>query len=265
MNRQPIGVFDSGIGGLTILRSLIRSLPHEDVIYFGDTARVPYGTKSKDTVLKFSIENVELLLRHHVKLIVVACHTSSAWTLETLRQYFRVPIVGVVTPGATAAMAATHNGRIGVLGTASTIRSKAYERALRRLDRSVSVVSQSCPLLVSLAEEGWTKDAICRSVVQKYVAPVLKQRVDTLLLGCTHYPLLAPMIRRVAGRSVRVVDAGRQTARAVTEILADQGLIHQYHRRGRMTFYVSDEPERFVQVGTTFLGQRIRNVHRVSM
>jgi len=259
MSHQPIGVFDSGIGGLTILKALRRELPCEDFVYFGDTARVPYGSKSKATVVKFSIENVEWLLQFRVKLIVIACHTSSAWALATLKSYFKVPIVGVIQPGAEAACEASRTKRIGVIGTASTIQSGAYEEAMQRVNGRVQLVAQSCPLLVSFVEEGWVRDPVCEAVVHRYLAPVLRQRVDTLLLGCTHYPLLTPVIRRVVGSRVAVVDAGQRTALNVRSLLEHAGQLARA-RRGSAQFSTSDEPQRFARLGAAFLGQPIRHV-----
>ena len=258
--REPVGVFDSGIGGLTVLKELMRELPAEDFVYFGDTARVPYGTKSKDTIVKFSLENIEFLLTFHVKLIVIACNTSSAWALPTLKRYFKVPIVGVIGPGAEAAMEASRTKRIGIIGTQSTVRSLAYETAMSRLHGGAQVFSQSCPLFVSLVEEGWVNDPVCLTVVRRYLDPLVKRRIDTLLLGCTHYPLLAPVIRRVVGPRVAVVDAATRTALAVRSVLEQDDLLARPPHQGRTRFYVSDEPERFARVGERFLGQPIRHV-----
>lgn len=265
--RHPIGVFDSGIGGLTVLKELIRELPAEDFVYFGDTARVPYGTKSRDTIIKFSLENIEFLLGFKVKLIVIACNTSSAWALATLKQYFKVPIVGVIRPGAEAAVEASRTKRIGVIGTHSTILSQAYNHAIAQLNGRAQIVSQSCPLFVSLVEEGWIGDPVCRTVVHRYLDPLLKRKIDTLLLGCTHYPLLAPMIRRVTGPQVAIVDAARRTALNVRSVLEQDELLVQQPRlparqagHGQVRFTVSDEPERFARVGERFLGQPIRHV-----
>ena len=259
-SRQPIGVFDSGIGGLTVLKELIRELPSEDFVYFGDTARVPYGAKSQDTIVKFSLENIEFLLRFRVKLIVIACNTSSAWALATLKRYFKVPIVGVIRPGAEAAVDASRTKRIGVIGTHSTIQSLAYNAAIDQLNGRAQVFSQSCPLFVSLVEEGWVNDPVCAMVVRRYLTPLVKHKIDTLLLGCTHYPLLAPVIRHVVGPRVTVVDAARRTAMAVRSVMEQDDLLAAQPRQGRVRCYVSDEPERFARVGERFLGHEIRDV-----
>ncbi len=263
--RQPIGVFDSGIGGLTVVKALIEEMPAESIVYFGDTARVPYGTKSKSTIVKFSLENVEFLLRYGVKCIVIACNTSSSWALPTLRKYFKVPIVGVIRPGALAAVRQTKNKRVGVIGTSATINSRAYEMAIHRLDPTVKVFSQSCPLFVPLVEEGWLNGSICREVAQKYLEPLKHQRIDTLILGCTHYPLLTHTIHEVMGPGVTLVDSAQQTVAEVrgvllgTDALRDQG-VHPRHR-----FFVTDEPNHFNRLGHRFLGQVIGSVERANV
>lgn len=262
--RQPIGVFDSGIGGLTVVKALIEDLPAESIIYFGDTARVPYGTKSKSTIVKFSLENVEFLLRYGVKCIVIACNTASSWALPTLRKYFKVPIVGVIRPGALAAVRRTKNRRIGVIGTHATIHSRAYDLAIERIDASVKVFSQSCPLFVPLVEEGWLNGTVCRQVAQKYLEPLQRQRIDTLILGCTHYPLLAPTIRQILGPQVTLVDSARQTAAEVRGLLMGTELLSQHRRTPRYRFFVTDESAQFNAIGQRFLGHVIGSVERVN-
>ena len=262
--RQPIGVFDSGIGGLTVVKALIEELPGESIVYFGDTARVPYGTKSKSTIVKFSLENVEFLLRFGVKCIVIACNTSSSWALPTLRKYFKVPIVGVIRPGALAAVRQTRTKRIGVIGTTATINSGAYESAIHRLDPAVTVFSQSCPLFVPLVEEGWLTGAVSRQVAALYLKSMTRHRIDTLILGCTHYPLLASTIQQVLGPRVALVDSAKQTAAEVRGALMDAEALR--HRPGspRHRFFVTDEPAHFNQVGHRFLGQLLGSVERVN-
>ena len=262
--RQPIGVFDSGIGGLTVVKALIEDLPSESIIYFGDTARVPYGTKSKTTIVKFSLENVEFLLRFGVKCIVIACNTSSSWALPTLRKYFKVPIVGVIRPGAVAAVRQTRNKRIGIIGTNATIHSRAYEAAIHRLDPSIKVFSQSCPLFVPLVEEGWLNGSICRDVAGRYLQPFARQRIDTLILGCTHYPLLASTIRQVLGPQVALVDSAKQTAAEVRGVLMGADTLCDARAKPRYRFFVTDEPTLFNRVGHQFLGRVIGSVERVN-
>ena len=262
--RQPIGVFDSGLGGLTVVKAIMEDLPHESIVYFGDTARVPYGTKSKTTIVKFSLENVEFLLRFGVKCIVIACNTSSSWALPTLRKYFKVPIIGVIRPGAAAAVRRTKNKRIGVIGTNATIKSGAYDAAIQRLDPAIRVFSQRCPLFVPLVEEGWLSGEISRHVAQRYLRPLLRQRIDTLILGCTHYPLLASTIQRVMGPGVALVDSARQTANEVRGVLMGADTLSDSRRKPRYRFFVTDEPTQFNRIGHQFLGQAIGTVERVN-
>ena len=260
--RQPIGVFDSGIGGLTVVKALVEELPSESIVYFGDTARVPYGTKSKSTIVKFSLENVEFLLRFGVKCIVIACNTSSSWALPTLRKYFKVPMIGVIRPGALAAVQQTRNKRIGVIGTTATIKSGAYEGAIKRIDPAINVFSHSCPLFVPLVEEGWLDGAVCRDVAQRYLEPLKRQRIDTLILGCTHYPLLAPTIRKVLGPDVALVDSAKQTVTEVRGVLMGSDALSNGGIRPRYRFFVTDEPSHFNQIAHRFLGQIIGSVER---
>ncbi len=262
--RQPIGVFDSGIGGLTVVKALIEDLPSESIVYFGDTARVPYGTKSKSTIVKFSLENVEFLLRFGVKCIVIACNTSSSWALPTLRKYFKVPIIGVIRPGALAAVRQTRAKRIGVIGTSATIKSLAYETAIHRLDPTIKVFSQSCPLFVPLVEEGWLNGTVSRHVAEKYLEPLMRHRIDTLILGCTHYPLLASTIRSVLGPQVVLVDSARQTAVEVRGVLTGSDTLNGRRGRPRYRFFVTDEPHHFRRLGHRFLGTVIESVERVN-
>jgi len=262
--RQPIGVFDSGIGGLTVVKALMHELPSESIIYFGDTARVPYGTKSKSTIVKFSLENVEFLLRFGVKCIVIACNTSSSWALPTLRKYFKVPIIGVIRPGALAAVRHTRNRRIGVIGTKATVHSRAYEQAIHRLDPAIKVFSQYCPLFVPLVEEGWLNGSVCREVAGRYLEPLKRQRIDTLILGCTHYPLLASMLQRTLGSSVTLIDSAHQTAAEVRGVLLGADAFRESAVRPRHRFFVTDEPDHFNAISRRFLGRSRVLVERVN-
>jgi len=262
--RQPIGVFDSGIGGLTVVKALVEELPSESIVYFGDTARVPYGTKSKSTIVKFSLENVEFLLRFGVKCIVIACNTSSSWALPTLRKYFKVPIIGVIRPGALAAVRATRNKRVGVIGTTATIRSGAYETAIHRVDPRIKVFSQHCPLFVPLVEEGWLNGAVCLEVAERYLHPLKRERIDTLILGCTHYPLISSTIRKVLGPQVVLVDSAKQTVTEVRGVLMGTDALSNGNTRPRYRFFVTDEPSHFNRIGHRFLGQVVGSVERVN-
>ena len=255
----PIGVFDSGIGGLTVMHALMDRLPHESMVYFGDTARVPYGPKSPATVLRFSFENVELLTRRGIKAVVVACNTATAHALPALRERFDLPIVGVVGPGARAAVQATCSGRVGVIGTWGTIGSRAYEKALLAIRPDLDVVSRACPLFVPLAEEGMTDHPASRLIAAEYLAPFRDDGIDTLILGCTHYPLLKPVIAETLGPDVTLIDSAEETARETAALLADRGLARA-DGRPDYRYLVSDLPEQFLKVGQRFLGGRIEGV-----
>jgi glutamate racemase len=260
---KAIGVFDSGVGGLTVVKELIRQLPGEDIIYFGDTARVPYGIKSKETVIRFSIENILFLLKQDVKLICVACNTVSSVALPVIKNHFRVPIVGVITPGVREAVYATKNKRIGVIGTRSTIRSRTYEKEIKQLAPSVKVLAVACPLFVPFVEEGWRKEKVVQDVAKAYLKPLKDARVDTVILGCTHYPLLKPVLKQILGKQTRLIDSAKQVAMEVKEILAQEGMLNK-GRRARHKFYVSDNPEGFRELAKRFLGKSVHNVVRVN-
>ncbi len=247
---RPIGVFDSGVGGLTVVSALMRHLPEESILYLGDTARLPYGDKSSRTVRRYTHRNVDFLLGRGVKAVVVACNTASALALQDLD--FALPIWGVVKPGAAAAVAATR-GRMGVIATESTIRSDAYGRAVRRLDPTIEVSSRACPLFVPLVEEGWHDDPISEQIAERYLAPLLDAGVDTLVLGCTHYPLLKPVLRRVAGAGVRLVDSAEMVAREVVRGLAAEHLQAAAGAAVAHHFCVTDVGEHFARVAKDLL------------
>jgi len=255
---RPIGVFDSGIGGLTVVKEIIKCLPNEEIVYFGDTARVPYGTKSPQTVIKFSIENTLFLLRFRVKLIVVACNTASSYSISILKTNFKVPIIGVINPGAQAATKVTRCGRIGVIGTTATVQSAAYEKEIKNINPRLKVFSQACPLFVSLVEEGWFKDKVTYDVANKYLKPLKAKRIDTLILGCTHYPLLKEIIKDVMGKGVMLIDSAKQVACHVKEVLAWEGVISTTKKRATPKFYVSDESKKFAEIAKRFLGQKVK-------
>lgn len=261
---RPIGVFDSGIGGLTVMHALMERLPAESLIYFGDTARVPYGPKSRETVTRFSIENVDLLSGYGVKAIVVACNTATARALPVLRERFpELPIVGVVGPGARAGVGATHTGRVGVIGTQGTIASGAYETSLRSIRRDLVVVSRACPLFVPLAEEGMIDHPATRMIAAEYLGPFREDGIDTLILGCTHYPLLKDVIGEAMGGGVTLIDSAEETARETAALLTERGIA----RTGGPADYrylVSDLPEQFLRVGQRFLGARVGSVEVVA-
>lgn len=261
---KAIGVFDSGVGGLTVAKELIRQLPHENIVYFGDTARVPYGIKSKETVVRFSIENILFLLKQDVKLICVACNTASSVALPVLKNNFKVPIVGVITPGVREAVYATQNKRIGVIGTRGTIRSRSYENEIKQLDPSVKITAAACPLFVPFAEEGWLSGSAVLEVARAYLKPLKDARVDTVILGCTHYPLLRPVIKKVLGESVTLIDSAKQVAIEVKRILASECVMNT-KGMGWHKFYVSDNPEWFSGLAARFLGEPIRDARKVNV
>jgi glutamate racemase len=257
MNAAPIGIFDSGIGGLTVVRAVYECLPDESTVYFGDTARVPYGPKSPETVRRYSLEILEWLLQQGVKAVVIACNTSTAHALETLQAQSPVPVIGVIEPGARAAAAASTAGPIGVIGTAGTIASNAYARAIHRVRADARVEQQACPLFVPLVEEGWFEHPAAELIAQEYLAPLRRARADTLVLGCTHYPLLRPLLQRVMGEDVRLIDSGEETAAAVAEALRADSLAAPRGGTATHRFAVSDDEARFRQVGARFIGERM--------
>lgn len=262
--KRSIGVFDSGVGGLTVVRELIRQMPNEDILYFGDTARVPYGIKSKETVIRFSIENILFLLKHDVKLICIACNTVSSFALPVIKKHFRVPIVGVITPAVREAVYATQNKRIGVIGTKGTIGSRAYESEIRHLDPSIKVTAVACPLFVPFAEEGLLTGNAVLEVARNYLASIKKSGVDTVILGCTHYPLLKPVIKQVLGDNVLLIDSAKQVAIEIKKILSSESMCNG-KRKGSQSFFVSDNPDWFRSLASRFLGQSIQSVRKVDV
>jgi glutamate racemase len=245
---RPIGVFDSGIGGLTVVKALRELLPSEKIVYLGDTARVPYGSKSPSTVERYSLEIAEMLVAQNAKVIVVACNTASSVALPKLEQTFSVPVIGVIRPGAQAAISASRNRHIGVIGTRATIRSGAYEKTLRGLNQNVRVTSRACPLLVPLIEEGWLDDELTDRIIARYLEPLIKEGMDTLVLGCTHYPLLSPAIERALDGSVALVDSARNCAAAVQRLLRRESLAAKSSDTGSLQVALTDAPDNFLRV-----------------
>jgi glutamate racemase len=255
VNDAPIGVFDSGLGGLTVVRAMFRRLPRESIVYVGDTARVPYGPKSPDTVRRYAREIAGFLRDEGVKAVVVACNTATAHALPMLRETLDVPVVGVVEAGARAAVAATQGGPVGVIGTAGTIASGAYERAISAVSPSTRVIATACPLFVPLVEEGWLDTEATRLIARRYLRPLAECGVDTLVLGCTHYPLLAPVIAAEMP-GVTLIDSADQTAAEVARVLAEDGLERNgVPRLPAHRFIATDDPERFLRAGRLFLGE----------
>ncbi|WP_298437282.1 glutamate racemase [Geobacter sp.] len=262
---KAIGIFDSGVGGLTVLKEIVKTLPQEDTIYFGDTARVPYGTKSPETVTRYSLEIASFLVKRDIKLLVVACNTASACSLEALQETLSIPVVGVIEPGARRAVSVTRSGKVGVIGTEGTIRSSAYAKAIKRMNPEVEVVTRACPLFVPLAEEGWTDNEVARLTAEIYLGGLRDHGVDTLVLGCTHYPILKKVIGETVGDAVKLVDSAEETARTVAEILRGRNLLRPGAELGNHHYFVSDVPAGFIRVGNRFLGGRLGDVYQVSL
>jgi glutamate racemase len=261
----PIGVFDSGKGGLTVMREIIQQLPNESVIYFGDTARVPYGPKSPDTVLRYSREITTYLRGEGIKALVIACNTATAHALPALREEYDIPIIGVIEPGARAAVRASKSKRIGVVGTAGTIKSHAYEKELRKLLPEAQITEQACGLFVPLVEEGWLDTEPTRAIARNYLAPVVAAEVDTLVLGCTHYPLIKTVIGNIVGRDVRLIDSAHETARETGIVLAANGIDNTETNTARYRFIASDAPDTFLSLGQRFLGAEIDRVESLTL
>lgn len=252
---KPIGIFDSGVGGLTVVKALREIVPHETLCYFGDTARVPYGTKSAETIQRYSLEITRFLKSHDVKMIVVACNTVSSVSLPPIREQFEGPVIGVVEPGVRAAIQTTRSGRIGIIGTKSTIHSGAYQNHLLERKASLHVVAQACPLFVPLVEEGLEDDPITEGIVRRYLYPMMEEALDTVILGCTHYPLIAHVIQKVLGENVKLVSSADEAAKEVKETLA---AAHQLscRRRVKDLFYASDDIAGFQRLYERIFGNR---------
>ena len=259
---SAIGVFDSGIGGLTVLHRIIEALPRENTVYLGDTARAPYGTKSVETVLRYSFENSDFLVEKGVKLLVVACNTCTAIALAPVREHLTIPVIGVIEPGVRRAIESTKNKKVGVIGTDATIQSGAYTRALKNSDPTVEVYSRACPLLVPLVEEGWTDNAVVDLTVKNYLGSLKQSGIDTLILGCTHYPLLKKAIRKFMGKGVVLVDSAEEVATEVAMLLKHHSLARK-NGKGSHGFFVTDAPERFIKVGQRFLGEKVESAVRI--
>lgn len=258
--KRPIGVFDSGIGGLTVVAALREALPGESIIYIGDTARVPYGGKSQATIERYSQELSGLLLADGAKCIVVACNTASALGVPRLKETLRVPVTGVIEPGAQAAAKATRNGRVGVIGTRATVASRAYEKAIEELNPEIEVFAEACPLFVPLIEEGWLEDAVTDSVIARYLEKMLRHGVDTLVLGCTHYPLLRESIQRFTGPDIALVDSAQNTALAVRKVLTQNKLAAPKKNVGKLQVALTDQSTGFLRVAEEALGLQVGDV-----
>lgn len=264
-NEKPIGVFDSGIGGLTVVKHLSTVLPNEHIVYFGDTARVPYGSKSNSTVIDYSIQDTNFLLHKNVKIVVVACNTVSSIAISDLRKKFNVPIIGVILPGAEFAVKQTRNKKVGVIGTRATINNKAYSRAIKNLDKNIKVFEKACPLFVPLAEEGWTHHQATYEIAEEYLKELREKEIDTLVLGCTHYPILADVIQEVIGNNVKLIDSGIATAEVIKSEIHKSGLQSTPTMQGNLDLFVSDIPTKFQEVAELFLGKAVKAAVKVDL
>jgi glutamate racemase len=262
---SPIGIFDSGLGGLTVAREIFQLLPSEDVVYFGDVGRSPYGPRSKEIITQFSRQDTNFLIEQEVKIIIAACNTASSIALEFLQKEYSLQILGVIEPGAVSAVQATRNGKIGVIGTMGTIHSNAYAKAIEAIDPKIKVFSMACPLFVPLVEEGYIDKEATFLIAEDYVSPLKTTGVDTLILGCTHYPLLKPVIRKVLGDKVSLIDSATETSRVVYQHLLKTDALNPKRSEGERKFYVSDVPEQFAQMARHFLGDTVRSVMRIDI
>ncbi|NLJ99259.1 MAG: glutamate racemase [Tissierellia bacterium] len=265
MDNRPIGVFDSGIGGLTVLKEVMEQLPGEDIVYFGDTARIPYGSRSKETVIKYFLESVTFLLTKKIKAIVIACNTASALAMEEARKVFDIPMIGVIDPGARAAVGATRNSKIGVIGTEGTINSQAYQKKIRRMLPMAEIIGISCPLFVPIVEEGWENTDVAYITAQKYLLELKEHNIDSLILGCTHYPALRYTIGKVFEDKVTMINPAYETAKATKIMLKELDLISNKLDGGKCSFYVSDDPEKFKRIGGNILRKEIAPIEKVEI
>ncbi|MCP4651791.1 MAG: glutamate racemase [Candidatus Omnitrophica bacterium] len=264
MNQRAIGIFDSGVGGLTVLKEVEKLLPNENIIYFGDTARVPYGNKSKSTIIKFSTESALFLLKKNVKAVVVACNTSTSFALDHLEGIFNIPIVGVINAGVEKALSVSRKKKIGVIGTKATIASNSYQRKIHSKDKKMMVYQQDCPLFVPLVEEGLLRGKIAEQVIDMYLKKFKTAGVDTVILGCTHYPLLKNEIAKYL-KGAFIVDSAKEVARYVKGVLCEEGLLNDKKRKGKTNFFVTDEPQSFVRSARLFLNRKISNPEVVNV
>ena len=265
MNDQPIGIFDSGVGGLTVAAEIIRKLPNENIIYFGDEGRTPYGPRSKDIIIQFTRQDVAFLREQQVKFIVVACNSTSAVALETVAAENDIEMLGVIEPGARAAVETTKNGKVGIIGTNATIASDSYPKAIHKIDSKIKVFSLACPLFVPLAEEGYQDKEAAYLIAEDYLATLRENGIDTLVLGCTHYPLLKNIIQKAVGDKVKLIDSATAIAREAKEHLEKKKLLREGGGKPTHKYYVSDVPDRFAAVAERFLGERIDNIIRVDI
>ena len=263
--QKPIGVFDSGIGGLTVVKRLASALPNESIIYFGDTARVPYGSKSNSTVIEYSIQNTKFLLQKNIKALVVACNTASSIAIPDLKKMFDIPIIGMIEPGSRMAIKKSKSNKIGVIGTRATVNNLAYSKEIKKLNNSAEVIEKPCPLFVPLAEEGWIKHQATYEIAEEYLRELSDVGIDTLVLGCTHYPILSEVIQKVIGGNVTLIDSGVASSEVIKSELEKLDLLSDSSKPGVQEYYVSDIPAKFKEVAELFLGREIDHVHKVDL
>lgn len=265
MDNRPIGVFDSGLGGLTVLKEIMQFIPTESVVYFGDSGRAPYGTKSKETVIKFAFQDVRFLLNQDIKMIVIACNTASANAYEAVKNNFDIPVVEVVGPGAATVVKETRNKRVGVIGTAATINSGVYEKAISKIDNTIQIFSRACPLFVNLVEEGWWDNDIALRIAEEYLIPLKEEGIDTLVMGCTHYPLLANTISKVMGKGVRLVSSALEVAKVVKKVISEKNMERDRNIKPVYRYYTSDSVEKFELLGSSILNRKIQSAEKIDI
>ena len=264
MNNRPIGVFDSGLGGLTVLKEIMKITPNENIVYFGDTARVPYGPRSKETIIKYTFQAIDFLISKNVKAIVIACNTATARALKEANEKYDIPILGVIEAGARAAVYTTKNKIVGIIGTDGTIRSKAYNAEISKLDPEIKIVDKSCPLFVPIVEEGWANTDIASLTAKRYLDDLMKEGIDSLVLGCTHYPLLKKTIGEIVGEKVTLVNPAKETAKDLKRILDENNMLRgDICEEPKYEYYVSDIPEKFAAIAEEFLKKEIDDIKNV--
>jgi glutamate racemase len=265
MDNRPIGVFDSGVGGLTVLKEIIKLLPNENVVYFGDCGRTPYGIKSKETIIKYTWQDVNFLLKQDVKMIVVACNTASAYGYEIAKDGVDIPVIEVVNPGAETVVRETKNKCVGVIGTTATIKSDVYLKAIKNIDESIEIISKACPLFVNLVEEGWWENDIAYMVAREYLHTLKDKNIDTLVMGCTHYPLLLKTIENVMGDKVKIVSSAHEVARVVKKVLETDNILRKEKKHPIYKYFTSDSIEKFIELGSLIMNKKLDNVEKIEI
>ena len=264
MKNRPIGVFDSGLGGLTVLKEIIKVLPNENIVYFGDTARVPYGPRSKETIMEYTFQAINFLISKNVKAIVIACNTATARCLKEANEKYNIPIIGVIEAGARTASYSTKNKIVGVIGTEGTVNSKAYDKEIKKIDNEIKIVSKACPLFVPIIEEGWADTEVAHLTAKEYLKELLEQDIDSLVLGCTHYPILKKTIGDIVGENIKLVNPAKETAKDLSTILKQQNILRD-KSDATYEYYVSDIPEKFISIGQQFIKRDMDDVEKIDI